>query len=66
MNKEYVKLPNAWEWRKLGDVCEKITDGSHFSPKATETGYPYITVKDVNDEGKIDFKGVLKIPCQLQ
>ena len=70
MNKEYVKLPNAWEWRKLGDVCEKITDGSHFSPKATETGYPYITVKDVNDEGKIDFKNCLFISeddfCKLK
>lgn len=49
------KLPDGWEVKRLGEVCEKITDGSHFSPKSFSTGkYPYITVRDINDFG-IDF-----------
>lgn len=36
---------------KLGDVCLKITDGSHYSPKADPGGeYPYVTVRDVQDD----------------
>ncbi len=36
---------------ELINICAKITDGSHFSPKTSEKGYPYITVKDIiNDE----------------
>jgi type I restriction enzyme, S subunit len=32
-----------------------VTDGSHFSPTTTSSGYPYITVRDVK-EGRIDFE----------
>jgi len=46
--------------KTLDEVCSKITDGSHFSPKIVEEGYPYITVKDL-DNGKIDFINCKKI-----
>ena len=32
---------------KLEDICTKITDGSHYSPKAVDTGYPMFSVKDM-------------------
>lgn len=38
----------------LIDVCHRITDGSHHSPKTLSNEYPYITVKDIFDD-KIDF-----------
>jgi restriction endonuclease S subunit len=47
-------LPKGWKELSLDNACELITDGSHFSPATTETGYPYITVRDLNDSG-IDF-----------
>src|SRR5659263_301242 len=48
-------MNKGWEVKKLGEVCEKITDGSHFSPKSSREGvYPYITVRDISDD-KIDF-----------
>jgi type I restriction enzyme S subunit len=40
-----------WKTVKLEDVCTKITDGSHFSPKTLDDGIPYITVRDVNETG---------------
>ena len=36
---------------KLKDICLKVTDGSHFSPKAEETGYPMFSVKDMREYG---------------
>jgi len=46
----------SYQWVKLSQVCEKITDGSHFSPSTSEHGFPYITVKDISDLG-IDYHG---------
>ena len=34
---------------KLEEMCLKITDGSHFSPKEALTGYPMLSVKDMGD-----------------
>ena len=34
----------------LSEICENITDGSHFSPKLTNDGYPYITVRDIVED----------------
>jgi type I restriction enzyme S subunit len=50
----------GWQMRKLEEVCEKITDGSHFSPKTIGEGYPYITVRDIEND-QIDFQSCKKI-----
>ncbi|UTE72810.1 restriction endonuclease subunit S [Rossellomorea marisflavi] len=39
---------------KLEDICEKITDGAHHSPKSVTEGYPMASVKDLTPFG-IDF-----------
>ncbi|MBR4779848.1 MAG: restriction endonuclease subunit S [Lachnospiraceae bacterium] len=36
---------------KLEDICIRITDGSHYSPKAVEYGYPMFSVKDMLEYG---------------
>ena len=36
---------------KLADVCITVTDGSHYSPKATEDGFPMFSVKDMRSYG---------------
>jgi type I restriction enzyme S subunit len=43
-------MKNEWQTRRLEEVCSKITDGSHFSPKTTDAGFPYITVRDIEDD----------------
>lgn len=45
----------SFKWVKLSDVCERITDGSHFSPKTVDEGFPYITVRDI-DKDNINFE----------
>lgn len=34
---------------RLGDICNLITDGSHFSPQACDKGYPMMSVKDMEE-----------------
>lgn len=45
------KMPDGWEVKKIEDVCSKITDGSHWSPKTVDAGYPMASVKDMNSWG---------------
>ena len=45
------EIPNGWTPKALGDVCSRITDGSHFSPASVEDGYPMASVKDMHDWG---------------
>ena len=40
-----------WKEYRLEEICTKITDGSHFSPQACQTGYPMFSVKDMLEYG---------------
>ncbi len=42
-----VKNPKGIKIVRLGDVTTKITDGVHAKPDYTESGVPFISVKDV-------------------
>jgi len=44
-----VKNEKGWEVRKLSDVCIKITDGTHLSPKFTASGIPFLFVSNIVD-----------------
>lgn len=48
-----INLSNASFPRvRLSDVCERIMDGTHFSPTSTEKGeYRYITAKNIKEWG---------------
>ena len=54
------EIPQGWEVKALADVCSRITDGSHFSPKTVEDGYPMASVKDMHDWG-IHIEGCRRI-----
>ena len=47
-------IPKGWEWCRLNDICKLITDGTHSTPKYTDSGIPFISVKDIT-KGIIDF-----------
>ena len=46
-----------WEVKKLGDICTKIQDGTHFSPALGGNDYLYITSKNIR-EGFMDLENV--------
>ena len=41
------KLPKTWRFVYLQDLCSLITDGTHQTPKYTETGRPFISAQCV-------------------
>lgn len=48
------ELPAKWIWTTFESACDKIFDGTHFSPKNSQKGeYMYITAKNIK-ENKID------------
>jgi type I restriction enzyme S subunit len=52
---ELHKLPEHWAWSAMSKVCDKIQDGTHFSPdqdrQFAEGEYPYVTAKNVRRWG---------------
>ncbi len=52
---DFELLPkNKWEEKKLSEICNLITDGTHSTPKYTEKGVPFLSVKNLTN-GFIDF-----------
>ena len=49
VDEQPYKLPDNWVWVKLDNLCSKITDGTHKTPKYTDSGVPFISVKDIYD-----------------
>ena len=44
-------MNNKWPELSLMDVCSRITDGAHNSPKSVEVGLPMASVKDLTRFG---------------
>lgn len=56
---------SSWQNYQLKDICEKITDGTHQTPKYTDDGgYIFLSSKNVKS-GKIDWKNIKYIPKDL-
>ena len=49
-----VENEKGWEVKKLEEICDKITDGTHLSPKNDPVGdYMYVTAKNIKKDGVI-------------
>lgn len=49
------ELPDKWVWVRLGEICTKVTDGSHNPPKNKGEGIPMISAKNIVN-GSINLK----------
>ena len=58
------EIPVGWEWARLQTICEPITDGTHKTPKYSDTGYVFLSSKNVAT-GKIDWNNVMYISEEL-
>lgn len=45
------EIPAHWESIKIKRVTKKITDGEHISPAFTDKGVPFLSAKDVREDG---------------
>lgn len=48
------RIPEGWEVKNLPDLCSRVIDGTHDSPKPVEEGYPLVTGRHIIN-GFIDF-----------
>jgi len=55
-----IQNPKGWEVKNIEDVCHKVTDGTHDTPKYVDTGIPLITSKNLLPGG-LDFSSALNI-----
>lgn len=55
---------DSWEEKRLKEVCSLITDGTHQTPQYAESGYVFLSSKNVTT-GKIDWDNVKYIPAEL-
>lgn len=64
------------ESKTLGEICSRITDGSHYSPNSVEKGYFMPSVKDMVSKGfdysackqisEKDYNDLIKTGCKPQ
>jgi type I restriction enzyme S subunit len=49
------EVPISWGWSYLELICDQIGDIDHKMPKAVDIGIPFISAKDLKDNGTLDF-----------
>jgi len=47
----FNNLPNDWKFYNMESITFKITDGEHFRPKTQESGIPFLSAKDIRENG---------------
>ena len=57
------EIPETWIKTEVKRLCQKITDGSHFSPQTQNEGKVYITVSNVYND-KVHVEEAAKISNQ--
>jgi type I restriction enzyme, S subunit len=45
------EIPENWEWCRLGEICTKVTDGFHNTPKKLSEGKIYISATHIREDG---------------
>lgn len=58
-----IDNPKKFTIKKLGEVVEKVTDGTHKTPHYAEEGIKFISAKNIKDE-KIDWEDIKYITEQ--
>lgn len=54
LNEVFGELEERYDSKTVDELCQKITDGTHSTPKYTDSGVPFISVKDIS-KGVINF-----------
>lgn len=59
-NEIITDLPHSWSWIRLGNTCSHITDIDHKMPKSVDDGVKFLSAKDINEDGTINFEHNVK------
>jgi type I restriction enzyme S subunit len=55
-DQQAFSIPDGWQWKRLGECAEQITDGEHLTPPRVQNpdAIPLVTAKNVRD-GHMDY-----------
>jgi type I restriction enzyme S subunit len=59
---EFTQLPEGWIWISTEAISTKVSDGVHKKPVYTETGIPFVMVRDMTSGPGISFENT-KFVC---
>ena len=48
-------IPEDWDFRRMDDICKKVTDGTHDTPIKLTEGIPLITTRNMQN-GQLTFE----------
>ena len=48
------EIPQGWEWCRFSSIYKVLTDGTHLTPHYTQSGIPFLSVKDMSS-GNLNF-----------
>jgi type I restriction enzyme S subunit len=54
-------VPEHWKVTRLCWICSEINDINHEMPTAVESGVPFLSAKDLLDDGTLNFKTDIKM-----
>jgi len=54
-------VPEHWKVTQLGRICSDINDINHEMPTAVENGVPFLSAKDLLDDGTLNFTVDIKM-----
>ncbi len=54
-------IPSHWTMTRLGHLCSDINDVNHEMPKAVYEGVPFLSAKDLLDDGTLNFTNDVKM-----
>jgi len=55
-----MNIPSHWKMLKLEDVCSKITDGTHKTPRYQEAGVRFISIKNIRPYQPVNWDSYVK------
>lgn len=58
LNQNFSQKGEDWVEKKLGEICNKISDGVHKKPNYVSDGIPFITIKNLTEGDGISFENV--------
>jgi len=54
----------SWPTTTIDEACSLVTDGTHYTPPDLGEGMPFLTVKDVTKDGRVDFSECSRISSE--
>jgi type I restriction enzyme S subunit len=55
------QVPKHWDVTRLKWICSEINDINHEMPTAVESGVPFLSAKDLLDDGTLNFTNDIKM-----